>query len=97
MENAYGLRGVKHARIALNTTFAHTIRLRNPLDRALEVVEVYTSDDDLHVDLPPAGKRMEPAPNATKRLWVCASVREEAGEDRDTHCVCAARGEVACA
>lgn len=30
------------------------IQLHNPLNRSLQVAEVFTSDDDLHIDVPPA-------------------------------------------
>ena len=53
MTNKYGLKTIKNARIPLNTTFTSLLKLHNPLNHSLQVTEIYTSDDDLHVDLPP--------------------------------------------
>ena len=51
--NKYGLKTIKNARSPLNTTFTSLLKLHNPLNHSLQVTEIYTSDDDLHVDLPP--------------------------------------------
>lgn len=45
---------MRKGRIPVNTTFTSMIQLHNPLNRSLQVAEVFTSDDDLHVDVPPA-------------------------------------------
>ena len=52
--NAYGLVALGKARIAVNTTFTSMLEIRNPFNRSLQIVEAYTSDDDLHVDVPAA-------------------------------------------
>lgn len=39
------------ATIPLNSTFEHTIRFYNPLDYALDIDEIYTSDESLIIEL----------------------------------------------
>lgn len=36
----------------MNTTFTSVINLHNPTKEFLQVTEVYTSDDDLHLQVP---------------------------------------------
>lgn len=53
--NIYRLKPILNARIPINSTFTTLIKLHNPTNRSLQVTEVYTSDDDLHLELPPIG------------------------------------------
>jgi hypothetical protein len=52
VRNRYGLYPVQGARVPLNSTYTHLIRLHNPTNHPLQVLEIYTSDDDLHLELP---------------------------------------------
>lgn len=52
IENIYKLKPVLNARILLNTSFTSHIHLHNPHNYSLQVVEIFTSDDDLHLEMP---------------------------------------------
>ena len=52
--NDYKLRPILNARIPLNSSFTSLIQLHNPNNFSLQVLEIYTSDDDLHLELPAA-------------------------------------------
>ena len=51
--NSFRLKPILNARIPLNSSFTSLIRLHNPYNFSLQVLEIYTSDDDLHLELPP--------------------------------------------
>lgn len=50
--NSFRLSPILNARIPLNSSYTSLIKLHNPHSFPLQVVEIYTSDDDLHVELP---------------------------------------------
>lgn len=50
--NQYKLKPIINARIPINSSFTHLIQLHNPNNYSLQVLEIYTSDDDLHLELP---------------------------------------------
>lgn len=50
--NAFKLRPILNARIPLNSSYTSLIKLHNPHSFPLQIVEIYTSDDDLHVEIP---------------------------------------------
>ncbi|RNA11135.1 transmembrane protein -like [Brachionus plicatilis] len=52
IQNKYRLKPILDARIPLNTTFTSVINLHNPTTEFLQVTEVYSSDDDLHIQVP---------------------------------------------
>lgn len=52
IENIYKLKPVLNARILLNTSFTSHLHLHNPHNYSLQVVEIFTSDDDLHLEMP---------------------------------------------
>ena len=39
-------------RIPLNTSFTSLIHLHNPHNATLQILEIYSSDDDLHLEIP---------------------------------------------
>lgn len=49
--NPYRLKPILNARIPINSSFSSQLLLHNPHNVSLQVMEIYTSDDDLHVDL----------------------------------------------
>lgn len=49
--NPYKLKPILNARIPINTSFTSQIKLHNPLNVSIQVIEMYTSDDDLHIEL----------------------------------------------
>ena len=53
IENSYKLKPILNARIPVNSSFTSLIQLHNPYNVPLQVLEIYTSDDDLHLELPP--------------------------------------------
>ena len=50
--NPYRLNPIANARIPINSSFHANIVLHNPHNRSLQVLEIYTSDDDSHLELP---------------------------------------------
>ncbi len=52
IENQFGLAPLTNIRIPINTTYTSLIKLRNPTQYPLQIIEIYSSDDDLHLDLP---------------------------------------------
>uniref|UniRef100_A0A915Q3R3 Transmembrane protein 131-like N-terminal domain-containing protein n=1 Tax=Setaria digitata TaxID=48799 RepID=A0A915Q3R3_9BILA len=50
--NAYRIRPVVGAKIPVNGTLVSPVQLHNPHPTALRVTEIYTSDGDLHLELP---------------------------------------------
>ena len=51
VRNPYRLKPILNARIPLNSSFSSQIVLHNPHNVSLQVMEIYTSDDDLHVEI----------------------------------------------
>ena len=50
--NRYGLSPIKNVRIPINTSYTHVIQLHNPTRFPMQVLEIYASDDDLHLEIP---------------------------------------------
>ncbi len=50
--NLFRLRPILNARIPLNSSYTSLLKLHNPYSFPLQVAEIYTSDDDLHVEMP---------------------------------------------
>ncbi|XP_013418594.1 transmembrane protein 131-like isoform X2 [Lingula anatina] len=61
--NPYRLRPFLGARVPLNSSFSPLIHMHNPHSTALQVVEMYASGGDLHLELPTGEKE------APKNLW----------------------------
>jgi hypothetical protein len=51
MPNPFKLKPILNARIPLNSSFTSLIQLHNPNSFPMQVLEIFTSDDDLHVEL----------------------------------------------
>uniref|UniRef100_A0A671R845 Transmembrane protein 131-like n=1 Tax=Sinocyclocheilus anshuiensis TaxID=1608454 RepID=A0A671R845_9TELE len=64
--NPYRLRPFVGARVPVNSSFSPLISIFNPHSEPLQVVEMYTSGGDLHLELP-TGQQ-----GGTKRLWEIA-------------------------
>ncbi len=52
VENVYRLKPTLNARVPVNSSFTSIINFYNPHNTTLQILEIYTSDDDLHVELP---------------------------------------------
>lgn len=52
IKNEHKLKPILNARIPLNASFTSVVNLHNPTNEFLQVTEIYTSDDDLHLELP---------------------------------------------
>ena len=50
--NSYRLKSIANARIPINSSFHTNMVLHNPHNRSLQILEIYTSDDDSHLELP---------------------------------------------
>ncbi|XP_067416094.1 transmembrane protein 131 isoform X2 [Emydura macquarii macquarii] len=61
--NPYRLRPFIGARVPVNSSFSPIINIHNPHSEPLQVVEVYSSGGDLHLELP-TGQQ-----GGTKKLW----------------------------
>ncbi|KAI0212835.1 transmembrane protein 131 [Lamellibrachia satsuma] len=61
--NPYRVRPFLGAKVPINSSFSPLINLHNPHSSTLQVEEIYTSGDDLHLELP-TGER-----EATKDMW----------------------------
>uniref|UniRef100_A0A671TD30 Transmembrane protein 131-like n=1 Tax=Sinocyclocheilus anshuiensis TaxID=1608454 RepID=A0A671TD30_9TELE len=64
--NPYRLRPFVGARVPVNSSFSPLISIFNPHSQPLQVVEMYTSGGDLHLELP-TGQQ-----GGTKKLWEIA-------------------------
>uniref|UniRef100_A0A673HJD0 Uncharacterized protein n=1 Tax=Sinocyclocheilus rhinocerous TaxID=307959 RepID=A0A673HJD0_9TELE len=64
--NPYRLRPFVGARVPVNSSFSPLISIFNPHSEPLQVVEMYTSGGDLHLELP-TGQQ-----GGTKKLWEIA-------------------------
>ncbi|KAK3575261.1 hypothetical protein QTP86_023458 [Hemibagrus guttatus] len=64
--NPYRLRPFVGARVPVNSSFSPLINIFNPHSEPLQVVEMYSSGGDLHLELP-TGQQ-----GGTKRLWEIA-------------------------
>ena len=51
IRNPYKLKPILNARIPINSSFSSQLVLYNPHNVSLQVMEIYTSDDDLHVEV----------------------------------------------
>ena len=56
VQNKYNLKPILNVHIPINTSFTSLIKLHNPHNSTLQVVEMYTSDDDLHIELPDSNR-----------------------------------------
>lgn len=63
--NPYRLRPFIGARVPVNSSFSPLINIHNPHSEPLQVVEMYSSGGDLHLELP-TGQQ-----GGTHHLWVC--------------------------
>eukprot|EP00118_Oscarella_pearsei_P015669 m.142894 g.142894 ORF g.142894 m.142894 type:complete len:1873 (+) comp38370_c0_seq35:509-6127(+) len=61
--NPYRLRPFLGARVPVNTSYSPVISMHNPHSSTLQVVEMYTSDGDLHLELPSGENK------GLKHLW----------------------------
>lgn len=61
--NPYRLRPFIGARVPVNSSFSPLINIHNPTSEPLQVVEMYSSGGDLHLELP-TGQQ-----GGTKKLW----------------------------
>ena len=52
IDNIYRLKPILNARILLNTSYTSHLYLHNPHNHSLQVAQVFTSDDDLHLEMP---------------------------------------------
>jgi hypothetical protein len=52
VRNRYGLYPITNVRIPLNASYTHVIKLHNPTNYPMQILEIYASDDDLHLDIP---------------------------------------------
>lgn len=52
INNEYKLKPILNARIPVNTSFTSLINFHNPHNSTMEVLEIYTSDDDMHIEMP---------------------------------------------
>ena len=50
--NEYKLKTNINAKINLNSSYTTSIEFYNPNNEALKITEIFTSDDDLHLELP---------------------------------------------
>lgn len=64
--NPYRLKPILNARIPLNSSFSSNLVLHNPHNVSIQVVEIYSSDDDLHIELPNIFLEISPLVRATK-------------------------------
>lgn len=62
--NPYRLRPFLGARVPVNSSFSPIINIHNPHSEPLQVVEMYSSGGDLHLELP-TGQQ-----GGTRKLWV---------------------------
>jgi hypothetical protein len=49
--NEYNLSSVINAKINVNSSYFSTIKLTNPHGYKLKIMEIFSSDDDLHLEL----------------------------------------------
>ncbi|XP_071088410.1 transmembrane protein 131-like isoform X1 [Haliotis cracherodii] len=61
--NPYRLRPYLGARVPINSSFSPLIQMHNPHNRRLQVLEMFSSEGDLHLELPSGAKE------ASKELW----------------------------
>ncbi|NWQ69965.1 TM131 protein, partial [Neopipo cinnamomea] len=66
--NPYRLRPFIGARVPVNSSFSPIINIHNPHSEPLQVVEMYSSGGDLHLELP-TGQQ-----GGTRKLWVSSHV-----------------------
>ncbi|CAF0705610.1 unnamed protein product [Brachionus calyciflorus] len=52
IKNEYKLKPILNARIPINTSFSSIVEFHNPTSVHLQITEIYSSDDDLHLELP---------------------------------------------
>lgn len=52
MPNKYGLKPINNVHIPINTSYTSMLRLHNPTRYPLQILEIYSSDDDLHLNIP---------------------------------------------
>ena len=52
VENLYKLKPILNARIPVNSSYTTVINLYNPHNTSLQLLEIFTSDDDLHIEFP---------------------------------------------
>ena len=52
VKNEYKLQPILNGRISINTSFTSVVKLHNPTSGHLQITEIYSSDDDLHLELP---------------------------------------------
>jgi len=52
IDNIYKIKPILNVRIPLNTSFTSLISLHNPHNTTLQILEIYSSDDDLHLEIP---------------------------------------------
>jgi hypothetical protein len=52
VENLYKLKPILNARIPVNSSYTTVINLYNPHNTSLQILEIFTSDDDLHIEFP---------------------------------------------
>jgi hypothetical protein len=50
--NEYKLKTNINAKINLNSSYTTSIEFYNPNNETLKITEIFTSDDDLHLELP---------------------------------------------
>ena len=51
INNRYNLKPILNVRILSNTSFTSQINLHNPHNTSMQIMEIYSSDDDLHIEL----------------------------------------------
>uniref|UniRef100_A0A3Q2Y0K3 Transmembrane protein 131 n=1 Tax=Hippocampus comes TaxID=109280 RepID=A0A3Q2Y0K3_HIPCM len=84
--NPYRLRPFVGARVPVNSSFSPLINIHNPYSEPLQVVEIYSSGGDLHLELPTGqqggtGKLWEIAPFETKGVMRASF----SSRDEDNH------------